>query len=106
MCKRILILKACGNSDEPHECNGICEQAQLYGIEHVCKKIKDNNEPNHGTLTLHLIKIVSEELLIIRLIPYLCCLKEEKADRKGNLFRGRFLDPLKMAEVRGLMFDV
>ena len=23
MCKRILILKACGNSDEPHECNGI-----------------------------------------------------------------------------------
>lgn len=44
MCKRILILKACGNSDEPHECNGICEQAQLYGIEHVCKKIKDNNE--------------------------------------------------------------
>ena len=44
---------------------------------------------NHGTLTLHLIKIVSEELLIIRLIPYLCCLKEEKADRKGNLFRGQ-----------------
>ena len=41
------------------------------------------------TLTLHLIKIVSEELLIIRLIPYLCCLKEEKADRKGNLFRGQ-----------------
>lgn len=50
MCKRILILKACGNSDEPHECNEICEQAQLYGIEHVCKKIKDNNEPNHGTV--------------------------------------------------------
>ena len=50
MCKRILILKACGNSDEPHECNEICEQAQLYGIEHVCKKIKDNNESNHGTV--------------------------------------------------------
>lgn len=29
MCKRILILKACGNSDEPHECNGICEQAHI-----------------------------------------------------------------------------
>ena len=37
MHKRILILKACGSSDEPHECNGICEQAQLYGIESVCK---------------------------------------------------------------------
>lgn len=31
--KRILVLKACGSSDEPHECNGICEQATLYGIE-------------------------------------------------------------------------
>lgn len=30
MKKRILILKACGSSDEPHECNEICEQAQLY----------------------------------------------------------------------------
>ena len=28
-------MKACGSSDEPHECNGICEQAQLYGIDHV-----------------------------------------------------------------------
>ena len=42
MRKRILILKACGSSDEPHECNGICEQAQLYGIESVCKCVKDN----------------------------------------------------------------
>lgn len=42
--KRILILKACGSSDEPHECNGICEQAQLYGIEHVCKCVHDNVE--------------------------------------------------------------
>ena len=31
--KRILVLKACGSLDEPHECNGICEQATLYGIE-------------------------------------------------------------------------
>jgi len=37
MKKRILILKACGSSDEPHECNGICEQAQLYGIGHIYK---------------------------------------------------------------------
>ena len=44
MRKRILILKACGSSDEPHECNGICEQAQLYGIESVCKCIKDNED--------------------------------------------------------------
>lgn len=44
MGKRILILKACGSSDEPHECNGICEQAQLYGIESVCKCVKDNEE--------------------------------------------------------------
>ena len=42
MRKRILLLKACGSSDEPHECNGICEQAQLYGIESVCKCVKDN----------------------------------------------------------------
>ena len=44
MNKRILILKACGSSDEPHECNGICEQAQLYGIESVCKCVKDNED--------------------------------------------------------------
>ena len=44
MRKRILILKACGGSDEPHECNGICEQAQLYGIESVCKCVKDNED--------------------------------------------------------------
>ncbi len=37
MHKQILILKACGSSDEPHECNGICEQAQLYGIGHIYK---------------------------------------------------------------------
>lgn len=41
MRKRILILKACGGFDEPHECNGICEQAQLYGIESVCKCVKN-----------------------------------------------------------------
>lgn len=44
MKKRILVLKACGSFDEPHECNGICEQAQLYGIEHVCKCVHDNDE--------------------------------------------------------------
>ena len=44
MNKRILILKACGSSDEPHECNGIFEQAQLYGIESVCKCVKDNED--------------------------------------------------------------
>lgn len=44
MKKRILVIEACGNSDEPHECNGICEQAQLYEIESVCKKVKDNKE--------------------------------------------------------------
>lgn len=40
--KRILILKACGSSDEPFECNGICEQAQLYGLDCICKDVKDN----------------------------------------------------------------
>lgn len=44
MKKRILILKACGSSDEPHECNGICEQAQLYGIESVCKCVVNNDD--------------------------------------------------------------
>lgn len=44
MNKRILILKACGSSDEPHECNGICEQARLYGIEPACKCVHDNEE--------------------------------------------------------------
>lgn len=44
MNKRILILRACGGDDEPHECNGICEQAQLYGIEHICKCVKDNDD--------------------------------------------------------------
>ena len=44
MNKRILILKACNNSDEPHECNGICEHAELYGIDHVCKCVQDNSD--------------------------------------------------------------
>lgn len=44
MNKKILILKVCGSSDEPHEYNGICEQAQLYGIESVCKCVKDNED--------------------------------------------------------------
>lgn len=44
MYKRILLLKACGSSDEPHECNGICEQAQLYGIEPVCKCVQNNDD--------------------------------------------------------------
>lgn len=45
--KRILVLKACGSSDEPHECNGICEQAQLYGIASVCKCVRDNDDLEH-----------------------------------------------------------
>lgn len=45
--KRILLLLACGSSDEPHECNGICEHAQLYGIEHVCKRVKTNEDIEH-----------------------------------------------------------
>lgn len=47
MKKRILILKACGSSDEPHECNGICEQAQLYGIEPVCECVHNNVDLEH-----------------------------------------------------------
>ena len=47
MKKRILILKACGSSDEPYECNGICEQAQLYGIETICKCVQDNDNLEH-----------------------------------------------------------
>lgn len=41
-----------------------------------------------GTLTLLLIKYISEEFAKYRLIPYLCCQKEESADRKGKLSRG------------------
>ena len=41
-----------------------------------------------GSLTLHLIKIISEEFAKYRLIPYLCCQKEESADRKGKLSWG------------------
>ena len=44
MMKRILVLEACGSSNEPHECNGICEQARLYGIEVVCIAVKNNGE--------------------------------------------------------------
>ncbi len=44
MRKRILILKACGSADEPHECNGICEQAELYDLEPTCKEIHTNTE--------------------------------------------------------------
>ena len=41
-----------------------------------------------GTLTLLLIKYISEEFAKSRLIPYLCCQKEESADRKGKLEKG------------------
>ena len=44
MTKRILIIKACGNTDEPHECNSICEQSRLYGIDAVCDCVKDNQD--------------------------------------------------------------
>ena len=44
MPKRILVLKACGISEEIHESIGICAQAQLYGIEPVCKCVRDNEE--------------------------------------------------------------
>ena len=37
MNKRILILKACGNADEPQEYNSLCVQTSLYSIDHVCK---------------------------------------------------------------------
>ena len=53
-------------------------------------KIVDNSQVIHneimGSLTLHLIKIISEEFAKYRLIPYLCCQKEESADRKGKLY--------------------
>jgi len=32
MHKRLLKMKACGSSDEPYECNGIYEQAQLGAL--------------------------------------------------------------------------
>lgn len=47
MYNRILILKECGNSEEPHESNGIYEQAQLYGIEPVCKCVQNNDVLEH-----------------------------------------------------------
>ena len=44
MSKRILIIKVCGNADEPHECNSVCEQALLYGIDVVDTCVKNNQE--------------------------------------------------------------
>lgn len=40
----MLILKACGSSDEPHECNGICEHAKLYDIDPICKCVQSNED--------------------------------------------------------------
>ncbi len=42
--KRILVIKACGSAAEPHECAGICDQAELYGLESICIEIKNNDE--------------------------------------------------------------
>lgn len=44
MNKRILVIKACGSLDEPHECNGICEHAHLYDIDPICQCVRSNNE--------------------------------------------------------------
>ena len=41
-----------------------------------------------GSLTLLLIKYISEEFALSRPNPYLCCQKEEEADRKGKLSVG------------------
>lgn len=42
--KRILILQACGNKAEHIECNGLCDQAELYRIESVCASVHSNEE--------------------------------------------------------------
>lgn len=42
--KRILILKACGNTEETLECNGLCEQAKLYCLEPVCAFVTNNDD--------------------------------------------------------------
>jgi hypothetical protein len=40
--KRMLMLKACGMKSEKHECNGICTQAKLYGINVQPFIVEDN----------------------------------------------------------------
>ena len=42
--KRILVIKACGSTAEPHECAGLCEQAELYGLDSICIDVKNNDE--------------------------------------------------------------
>lgn len=42
MPKRILIIETCDIADEPHECNSVCEQALLYGIDVVDTYVKHN----------------------------------------------------------------
>ena len=42
--KRILILRACGSPDEPHECESIMEQSKLYGMEPVSCEVNTNDE--------------------------------------------------------------
>ncbi len=42
--KRLLILEACGIEGEEHECNGICSQAKLYGIDVTTKNVSDNED--------------------------------------------------------------
>ena len=44
MQKRILILKACGSKDEPLECESVCKQAKMYGIEPICKEVTNNTD--------------------------------------------------------------
>lgn len=42
--KNILILRACGLSDEKHECDNIKSQAEMYGLEIYDYCPKDNND--------------------------------------------------------------
>lgn len=44
MTKRMLMLEACGMIEEEHECNGMCAQAKLYGIDVVKKCVTNNDE--------------------------------------------------------------
>ncbi len=63
MGKKMMILKACGAHGEKHECDGIKNQAELYGItvvehcpknnEEVSKALKDGNKYDYIYLSSH-----------------------------------------------------
>ena len=86
---------ACGRSDEPHECNGICEQSQLYELNryvNVCETMMNWNKFYQlmHTLTIFiLVPMVTQKVLQYKMYKYMSYeLRDRQIDGERMMFKG------------------